>query len=32
MSAVNQMTLLGEGELRRSFAEVSRVGGEQSWH
>ena len=31
MSAVNQMTSLGEGELHRSFAEASRVGGEQSW-
>ena len=30
MSATNQLTLLGEGELRRSFAEASRVGGERS--
>ena len=28
MSAANQMTSLGEGELSRSFAEASRVGGE----
>ena len=32
MSAANQMTSLGEGELCHSFAEVSRVGGERSWH
>ena len=31
MSAVNRMTLLGEGKLCHSFAEASRVGGEWSW-